>query len=82
MPFADLIDEILDLVGEHARALDCVEEVERARDITARGTSAHKQLSVYHEAVNAGADKPEALRQVVDMLIEETMVGTDIDAKS
>ena len=34
VPFADLIDEILDLVGEHARELDCVEEVERARDIS------------------------------------------------
>jgi len=80
VPFADLMDEVLDLVAEHARALDCVEDVERARDITARGTSAHKQLTVYAQAVAAGADQKEALCQVVDMLIEETMVGTGVDA--
>ncbi len=69
-------------MAEHAQALDCVEDVERARDITARGTSAHKQLSVYREAVDGGADQQEALCQVVDMLIEETMVGTGVDEKS
>ena len=41
----------------------------------ARGTSAHRQLAVYQEAVAAGAAKEEALRRVVDWLIEETLAG-------
>jgi hypothetical protein len=37
-----------------------------------RGTSAHRQLSCYEDAVNSGANKKEALREVVKMLIDLT----------
>ncbi len=71
--YADLLEEILSLVREDAERLDCVAEIEHARNILARGTSAHSQVAVYNEAVANGADEPEALRAVVDWLIEETM---------
>lgn len=73
VPYADLLEEIIDLVREDALELDCLPEVEHARQIVADGTSAHRQVAVYHEALAAGAEKTEAQRQVVDMLIAETV---------
>jgi carboxylate-amine ligase len=73
--YAELLDEILGLIREDAEHFDCVAEVEHARKIVARGTSAHWQVRKYHEAKDQGADEQEALRAVVDMLIEETMHG-------
>jgi len=52
-----------------------VDEVEHARTIVARGTSAHWQLDTFHKAVAEGADEGQALRRVVDMLVRETLVG-------
>ncbi len=67
----------IDLTKSDAVALDCVEEVAHALKIVARGTSAHRQIEVYEEALEEGADKREALIAVVDFLIEETLVGID-----
>jgi carboxylate-amine ligase len=75
VPVADLLEEIIALTREDAEALGCVAEVERARDIIRRGTSAHRQLAIYRAAVEAGAAREEALRAVVDWLIEETVAG-------
>jgi|GEM_PF-6250047 len=50
-------------------------EVEHLRDITRRGTSTHRQLAVYHAARDKGADEAEALRAVVHMLREDTLIG-------
>ncbi|MGF1611473.1 MAG: carboxylate-amine ligase [Kiloniellales bacterium] len=75
VPYADLLEEILELIEIDALSLDCVEEARHAREILRRGTSAHQQCAVYEAARNAGADKDEALRQVVDFLIEETVAG-------
>lgn len=70
--FADLVEEILDLVMQDAEHLDCVDEVLRARDILARGTSAQRQVAVYEQALADGADENAALQAVVDWLIDET----------
>jgi carboxylate-amine ligase len=75
VPYRDLLDELLDMVREDAELLDCVAEVEHAREIGRRGTSAHRQLGVYNEAIEQGADTEHALRAVVDLLIEETVHG-------
>lgn len=72
-PYADLLEELIELTREEAQALGCVAEVERARGILKRGTSAQRQLQVYRAALDAGADKPEALKAVVDWLIAESM---------
>jgi carboxylate-amine ligase len=73
VPYAALLEEIIAIVREDAEALDCVAEVEHARTILARGTSATRQLRVYDEAITAGADEAQALRQVVDHILEETV---------
>ncbi|MEA3502256.1 MAG: carboxylate-amine ligase, partial [Actinomycetota bacterium] len=62
-----------ELSAEDARRLDCVEEVSNAKGILERGTSADRQRSIYEAALVAGADDREALVEVVDFLIEETV---------
>ncbi len=66
-----LIDEMIELVAEDARALGCLAEVEAAREIIARGNSAERQRAVFAEALGAGHARPDALRAVVRHLIEE-----------
>jgi carboxylate-amine ligase len=46
--------------------------VSSARDIVTRGTSAHRQLRVYEDALRSGASDQEALESVVDWLVLET----------
>ena len=75
VPCSDLIDEIIEFVREDAEHFGCVDEIEHARTIVARGTSAHWQLDTFQKAVAEGADEQEALRRVVDMLVAETLVG-------
>jgi carboxylate-amine ligase len=75
VPFAELLEELIELVREDAEFFDCVTEVEHAREILRRGTSAHKQIDVWQQARNSGKTDAEALRDVVDMLIEETAHG-------
>jgi len=79
VPYADLLEEIIALVREDAERLDCVAEVERARDIIADGTSAHHQVAIYEKATDGGADAREALAAVVDWLAEETLRGISGD---
>jgi carboxylate-amine ligase len=73
--FRDLIDELIAMVQEDAEALDCLAEVEHARTIVARGTSADRQVAHFNRLVAEGAEPEEALRGVVDCLIAET--GSD-----
>ena len=55
--------------------LGCLEDVERARIICERGTSADRQREVLAAATAEGADAEQALQMVVDHLIEETVRG-------
>ena len=73
--FPQLLEELLELVGEDAAALDCVTEVEHARTILARGTSAHRQLAIRTAARARGASEREALEAVVSFLVTETAAG-------
>lgn len=75
--YGDLLDEMIALVGPEADAIGCRAEVEHARTIMERGTSAHRQLAVYADAQSNGADHLESLRAVVDWLIAETKAGID-----
>ena len=68
-----LIDELLLMLADDATELGCRTELERARDIAVRGTSADLQLAVYREALAGGAQPDEARRAVVDWLISATM---------
>jgi carboxylate-amine ligase len=73
VPFRDLIDELIAMLREDADALDCREEVEHARTILARGTSADRQVTCLERLLSEGASREEALRGVVDHLIGETL---------
>ena len=77
VPLADLVEELIAMVAEDADRLGCREEVERARHIVARGTSADRQLRCYAEA--GGAERhDDAMRAVVAMLRERTVAtGTE-----
>ncbi len=75
LPYAQLLEELLDLIAEDAAALDCTREVEAARAILHRGTSADRQVRVYQDAIERGVDEATAMRDVVDWLIEETARG-------
>lgn len=75
--FSQLIAELTEMVREDAEELGSIRFVEHARRMPERGTSARKQLKIYHQAVSDGAETREALRAVVDFLIEETVLGLD-----
>ncbi len=72
VPYADLYEELLELVHDDAVAFDCVEELEHGRAILERGTSADQQVATYRRALTEGASSEEALMQVVDFLVAET----------
>src|ERR1700730_19172266 len=72
VPFAQMAEELIELVREDAQALGCVREVEYIRTILQRGTSAHRQIRTYDDARAAGASEREALQAVVDFLVRET----------
>lgn len=75
VPFDELLDEILDLTYEDARALGCEAEVASVRDILSRGTSAHRQLKAHELSTAAGSSREEALIAVVDTLVADTAEG-------
>ena len=72
-PWPQLITELEKILEPHAERLECLDELRHLRTIYHRGTSAHTQISVYKEALDAGAAETEALRSVVRWLIDETV---------
>jgi len=70
-----LMDELIDFIGDQAERLGCLDHVMRVKAIVAGGTSADRQRGVYENSLSDGADKSEALREVVDHLINETVEG-------
>ena len=75
VPFGQLTDELLEVTRRDVELLGSVAYVENVREILKRGTSADRQLDVYKAALDAGTDEEQALRDVVDWLIEETKFG-------
>ena len=77
VPFAELIEELVELVRPDAEEFGCVSEVERARDMVRDGTSADRQVAAYRASIDGGASEEEALKAVVDHLVTDTLVGLD-----
>ena len=71
VPFAELIEELIEILAEDANALGSVAEIENARAIVTNGTSAARQRSVYQQNFDKSQDKDSALRAVVSHLIDE-----------
>jgi carboxylate-amine ligase len=77
VPFRDLMDELLVMLREDAEALGCLPEIEHARTIVARGTSADRQVACFERLLAQGLSRDDALKGVVDHLIGETVdIGT------
>ncbi|MDJ0767881.1 MAG: carboxylate-amine ligase [Ilumatobacter sp.] len=73
VPCAQLVEELVEMLAPAARRLDCFDELLGVRSIMTDGTSAHRQMAVYEECLADGADQQEAVRRVVDFLIDETV---------
>lgn len=71
--YGALLAEICEMIQEDAEHLGCLQEIEDAKNILLDGTSAHNQLKIYHDAIDAGAESSKALTSVVDWLIEQTV---------
>jgi carboxylate-amine ligase len=75
VPYSELIEEFIETVSLDAIEFDVRDEVRHARTIVREGTSAHRQIATYREALQNGAEEREALEAVVDHLIEDTLFG-------
>ena len=73
IPYQQLLEELIEIVWQDAIELDCEKEILHLRTILERGTSAHQQLRVYNYALADGKSEREALVEVVDWLIRETV---------
>lgn len=70
-PAPVLIAELLDFVDDVVDELGSRQDIEHVKTILQRGTSADRQLKIFHES---GGD----LKAVVDWLIKETVAGVDL----
>jgi len=75
--FAELIEELFELVAEDAAYFGCTAEVAHARTIIQRGTSADRQLARYDAVKALGGTEQAALIAVVDEIVEETLTLPD-----
>ena len=60
---------------ENAAELESMEDVTYIQTILENGTSADRQLAIYRQAIDDGADSKEALQAVVDHICRETVLG-------
>lgn len=75
VPFDQLLLDILNMTADDAEALGCKAEIASLHDILRCGTSAHRQLNTYQDALAAGQSEEDALKSVVDALIAATAEG-------
>jgi carboxylate-amine ligase len=73
VPYPQLLDEILALVREDGSHFGCLAELDHARTILERGTSAHHQRRIYRAALAEGREPKAALEAVVEWLIAATL---------
>lgn len=74
IPFPVLMEELLEILDDVVDELGSRREVEYVRQILEHGTSADRQLAVYR-AHGGEENSQEALKAVVDHLVEETKRG-------
>ena len=75
VPYTQLADELIEILWREAEETGTTTELQHLATIAREGTSADRQLATYAAAVEDGADSHEALKQVVDMLMRETIDG-------
>ncbi|PZO01350.1 MAG: carboxylate-amine ligase [Hyphomicrobiales bacterium] len=67
-----LVDDLVALLAEDAKALGCEAELAACREIVSGGTSADVQLAVYEEARTREGGQARGLAAVVDWIASET----------
>ncbi len=72
VPYADLLADLLDLVAPDAAHFGCEAELQRLTQIATDGASSDRQRAVRDTALLEGRSENDALRAVVDHLVEET----------
>src|SRR5262249_54580376 len=72
-PSKIVLEELLERIADDAAAPSCTKEVEHARKMLDRGSSADEQLKIYNNARMVGRNRQSALREVVDWLYQETI---------
>jgi len=72
VPFGHLLEELFELVAEDAAYFGCTAEINHARTILQRGTSADRQLARFEKVKALGGTDHAALVAVVDEIMEET----------
>ncbi len=75
VPMEFLAIELLNLLEEPARELGCWDELRYIETIVQNGTSADRQIRMYDQAIREGISHDDALKEVVDLLIRETVEG-------
>jgi glutamate---cysteine ligase / carboxylate-amine ligase len=75
VPFAKLVDELIEFVDDIVDDLGSRDAVEYARIIVENGSSADRQIRVYDAHLAEGETQQQALIAVVDHLVEETRSG-------
>ena len=74
-PFQQLLDETLKLLERDFVELQMTEQVAHLRRIVRRGTSAHRQLELYHAVRKTGRAPKQALRDVTKWLRASSEAG-------
>jgi carboxylate-amine ligase len=75
VPMRFLANELIELVDDVVDDLGSREEIAHLKTIVEEGTSADRQLKMYHRVLNQGGTGQEAMFAVVDQLIAETAEG-------
>jgi glutamate---cysteine ligase / carboxylate-amine ligase len=72
IPLKEHLDAVLASIAEDADVLGCKAEIEEARQIASRGTSADRQLAIFAERRGRAQGMNEASAAVVDWLVGAT----------
>jgi carboxylate-amine ligase len=72
VPMREIVRELLGKLADDARALECEHELTHVLRILELGTSADAQIGTYQQAREAGDDRANALRKVIDQMVAHT----------
>ncbi|MCY4191475.1 MAG: carboxylate-amine ligase [Rhodospirillaceae bacterium] len=71
-PYANLLEELIEILRQDAEHFGCTDELEHLRTVLARGTSAHRQVATYKAGLESELGSKAAFEGVVDQLLAET----------
>ncbi len=77
MDIDELAHSLVAELDEDAQALGCEAELRHALDVIRYGTGADRQIDHFRLRRLEGDSEPEALREVVDLVVEDTRRGID-----